>query len=257
MPRALIGPDVDVRVLCDSGGSVPIASVDELGAGVTKWSFTVNGDAAFGHPTVETFVTCEANSPQVAFVNFSPPMDALPGATFDAIAAVHADDGSFADGTVKLHGEVTAPVLTVDKARVDFGNVAPGDNPTIPLHFTREYGVVNPFPQSPDATSMSGGVVSYSYGPFDITPMKEPGSSFVLPLVWNVTFTPDVPSDYSATVGWRATPSGGPGVIPGVPTACNWTTTISLHARVVGDGGADADTADPSDGPTVLALDAP
>jgi hypothetical protein len=273
MPRALIGPDVDVRVLCTATAQVPIASVDVPGAGVARWSFKVKGDPAFGLPqspqqmSLNTFVTCQADSPQVALVNFNPPIGALPGSTFDAIATVHADDGSFADGTVKLHGEVAAAVLTVDKTSVDFGDVAPGAMPVIPLHFTAEKGdSVNLFLDPPPAASGPRSVVaSYSYGPFVIMPLA-PAREGSGPFNWKVTFMTDVPGDYSATVGWSATPITAacpPGAdcpvrpVPPDDPPCDWTTTIMLHARVVGDGGADTDIAEASDGGTDLAPDVP
>jgi hypothetical protein len=258
MPRALIGPDVDVHTFCAGTAQAPIASVDELGAGVTRWSITVKGAAAFTpDPKGSAFVTCEATGPQVAFAQFSPPRDALPGAIFDAIATVHADDGSFADGTVKLHGEVVAPVVTVDKTTVDFGNVGPGDKVTIPLHFTEDNGATTVRPDSKPDAGTTRVFPSYAYGPFVIT------LGGVRPSIWNVTFMTDVPGDYSATVGWRAGPPGAPCQGAGdasclaTPSPCDWTTTITLHARVVVDGGADADTADASDGGADLAPDAP
>jgi hypothetical protein len=278
MPRALIGPDVDVRVLCGGTVNAPIASIDEPGAGVTRWSFTVKGDPAFSpgmapigrrmalsQPmSMNTFVTCEATSPQVAFVEFNPPLDAVPGSTFDAIATVHADDGSFADGMVKLRGDVIAPALTVDKTSVDFGDVAPGAMPVIPIHFAGENGALEPFLDPPPvATGMSEGVAYYSYGPFVFTPTKiQCSGCFTLNLlVWDVTFMSDVPGDYSTTVGWRAPPpprlstcaEAGP-CLP-LPPKCDWTTTMTLHARVVADAGAD--TADTSDGSADPAPDAP
>jgi hypothetical protein len=255
----------------------PVASVDELGAGATTWSVTVKGDPAFRAGTLQeplgtntaSFVACSADSPQVGLVECTPPAGAMPGVTFDAIATVHADDGSFADGTVKLHAEVTAPVLTVDKTNVDFGDVAPGENATIPLRFTaddvngdRVDLVLDP---PPKAKGLVDGVASYFYGPFVITPGDAQGSdSFMLDIpVWNVTFMADVPGEYSATVGWLGRPSPGactnPVRCPGAldPTPCDWTTTITLHARVVGDGGTDADIADASDGGADGAPDAP
>jgi hypothetical protein len=247
----------------------PVASVDELGAGATRWSVTVNGDPAFGAAPLGTntasFLACQADSPQVALIECTPPPGALPGATFDAIATVHADDGSFADGKVKLHAEVAAPAVTVDKTNVDFGSVAPRENLTIPLKFTA--GTVNGdnldlFLDPPPVTKgVVDGVASYFYGPFVITPGMG-SNSFMLDLpVWNVTFMADVPGDYSATVGWVARPSVGactnPVRCPGSlnPTPCDWATTITLHARVLGDGGADI--ADASDGGADEAAEAP
>jgi hypothetical protein len=257
MPRALIGPDVDVRVLCGGTTQVPIASVDELGAGFTKWSFTVAGDSSFGAlqgpdaavepglglaPHSNNFVTCQANSPQVAFVGFNPPADALPGTSFDAIATVHSEDRSFADGTVRLHGEIVTPVVTVDKTSVDFGSVGVGDVLALALAFTIEGGAeVFIVPDS------------YSEPPFSITLVdkaQDPSSSL---RNWSVAFQSNVPGDYSASVGWQALPA----TLLKAPTPCIWATMMTLHARVVGDGGADSGSPDASDARTDLAPDAP
>jgi hypothetical protein len=222
---------------------VSIASVDELGAGVTKWSYTVTGDAAFGPSAGQTFQTSQANSPEVAFVEFIPPTDALPGSTFDAIATLHADDGSFADGTVKLHGEIGAAVVTVDKMSIDFGDVAVGGLPSIPLHFAVEPGEqVGLVPQ---------GLVP---APFLISPQ---GAQFSPPFVWNVSLMATAAGDYSTTLKW--------GAVSNQATSCGWTNSITVHGRVVDDGGAGTpngsdggtDTADASDGGNDLAPDGP
>jgi hypothetical protein len=249
MVLANIGPDVDVGVLCGGTANVPIASLDELGTGVTQWSFTVTGDvSAFGPgpvqspnpmglgpglgPLSNTFAVCQSNSPQVAFVEFNPPADALPGSTFVAMATVHAEDGSFADGVVKLRGEVKAPIVTVDKTSVDFGDVAPGVAVTSPLVLTSANGPVTFVPDS------------YSYPPFIITAPAGTSSA------WNVFLQSSEPGDYSATVRWRGVPSAMyvPNFVPNAVSPCDSTTTITLHARILGDGGVGPDTADASDG---------
>jgi hypothetical protein len=268
MPRVLLGPDVDVRVFCGGTIQAPCASVEELGAGVTRWSLIVTGDAAFAPgpvqslnpmgigagqgPLANTFAVCQASSPEVAMVDFSPPADALPGSTFDSIATVHSEDGSFADGIVKLHGEVTAPVVTVDKTSVDFGNVAAGDGLSMmPLDFSLDGSQVTLVPDA------------YVIPPFYVTtndPTVQPGNSSV----WNVVlqvfgqgdYPATVPGEYSATFGWRAVPSFLPNTTTG---PCVWSTKVAVHARVVADGGTDVDaqTNDASDGGPGPASDGP
>jgi hypothetical protein len=205
MPRALIGPDVAVRVFCHGAAPVPIASVDELGSGFTRWSSTLTGDPAFrpgavpvGTPVdgVSTFTTCKGDSPEVASADFIPPVNALPGSAFDAIATVHAIDGAFADGTVSLHGEVVAPVVMVDHASVDFGDVAPGDQATVNLEFKIENGTA----ASIKPTSAPG--TSAQYFSF-----KEVPSSIMNIQIWRVSFQSVDPCDYSASIVWTATPA--------------------------------------------------
>jgi hypothetical protein len=254
--HAFIGPDVVARAFCAGIVQVPIASIDELGTGVTTWSFAVTGDAAFSpgpvqvasantkvspivSPSSGTFATCQTNSPEVAFVDFAPPAAALPGSTFDAIATVHSEDGSFADGTVKLHGEIVAPDVSVSETNVDFGDVAPGDALlSVALDFGFEGGSLALVPDS------------YSNPPFSFMPLgSDSNTSF-----WDVILQTSAPGDFSATVGWRAVPSSLPTTTTG---PCVWMAAISLHARVGGDGSADADTADATDGGADLGLDAP
>jgi hypothetical protein len=188
------------------------------------------------------FETCQANSPQVAFVQFIPPIDAVPGSTFDAIATVHADDGSFADGTVRLHGEVVAPVVTLDKfvspsitvneTSIDFGALTQG------------FGQLTVDPTFRIKNGAGVVILPDSFGGpfFSLTAAAQNQGSSVQ--TWAVTFLVDSPGDYSDSVVWTATPNGSSPLL----TACNWTTTMMLHARVVGDGGADADSADAIDG---------
>jgi hypothetical protein len=257
MAIALIGPDVDVHVLCAGSAQAPIASIDEIGAGITRWSFTVAGDPAFSPGPVQSgnampvlpspgpgataFAVCQSNSPEVAFVAFNAPPDALPGSTFVGTAIVRAEDGSFADGTVKLRGEVTTPVVTVDTTSVDFGTIAPGDTPTMPINFTFENAslILTPDSDADPPFYISKGRV----------PVQPSNTSS-----WSVMVMSNVPGEYSTTVGWRAVPSSFP---PPVPDSCVWTTNISLHVRVDGDGGADASPADANDGGADLAAETP
>ena len=85
--------------------------------------------------------------------------------------------------------------------------------------------------------------------PFSVISVNSIPTSKVRSLT--VGFQSNVPSDYSASIVFRAMP----GNIPNPPTQCNWTTEIPLHARVVADGGS-VDAADTNDGGADLAPDA-
>ena len=230
MPRAFIGPDATFRVTCGGRTSSPIASVDEQGTGLTSWSISVKGDPAFT-PETPTLETCLQNSPQVAFVAFYPPLDAVPGDSFDAVATVHADDGSFANGTVRLHGDVVSTKVAVSATAIDFGDVAPGDSQARPLDFTVLEGA---------HATISPEVLTGS--PFSVTLAKPViASSRDIPMTtsWRVAFQSSIAGDYTASVVWRGLPQGR--ALP-PPEACVWTTTVTLHARVLADAGAgDAD----------------
>jgi hypothetical protein len=239
MPRALIGPDLSLRVLCNGQTSGPIASVDEQGPGVTSWSISVTGDPAFA-PGARSFQTCRGDSPQVAFVGFTPPPNAVPGDSFDAVATVHAEDGSFADGTVNLHGEVAAANVAASTTAIDFGDVAPGDVPARELDFTVLDG---------GAVQILHDVLSGS--PFVFTEVSPPRTGSRIASNWRVTFQSRVPDDYTTSVGWRGLPVERTGLA--AAAACVWTTTVTLHARVLADGGASdggdaADVGDTGDG---------
>jgi hypothetical protein len=226
MPRALIGPDASFRITCGGRASSPIASVDEQGHGITAWSISVKGDPAFT-PETPTLQTCLQNSPGVAFVAFYPPMDAVPGDTFDGVATVHADDGSFADGTVALHGEVVSAKVAVSTTAIDFGDVGPSDFPGRSLDFR----------------VLEGGHVSIMHdalaeSPFSLTFVNPSGPvSMNIPDVtsWRVAFQSNVAGDYTAAVVWHGVPLGRANP---APEACLWTTTVTLHARVLADAGA-------------------
>jgi hypothetical protein len=268
MPRALIGPDVDVRVFCAQSTSAAIASIEELGPGLTQWSFTVTGDPAFQPGQVQSantmprgqspdastpggpFTACQSNSPEIAFVTFTPPQTATPGATFDAIATVHAEDGSFPDGTVKLHGEVGAPVVTLDPLDSPFamGNETSVDVGPLVQGFGRLTFDLTFRPQNGAAVNVRADSDGSPF--FSILPAQNSSSSVQ---IWTVTFLEDYPGDYAAKVVW----TGSPGNSLTLTTACDWTTTMMLHARVVADGGSDANTANVSDGGADRAPDAP
>jgi hypothetical protein len=224
MPRALIGPDATFHITCGGRASSPIASVDEEGPGVTSWSISLTGDPSFT-PESPALQTCLGNSPQVAFVAFYPPVSAVPGDTFDGVATVHADDGSFADGTVALHGEVVSPMVTVSTTTIDFGDVAPGDAPGRLLEFR----------------ALEGGHVSINHESLAGSPFSVMNTEFsvatTVPDVtrWRVAFQSSVPGDYTASVVWRGVPLGRANP---APEACVWATAVTMHARVLADAGA-------------------
>jgi hypothetical protein len=113
----------------------------------------------------------------------------------------------------------------------------------MPLNFKFENG---PMTLVPDSSIV---------GPFILTLASDVqfAGSVSNSSLWSVVLRTDVPGDYSATIGWRAVPASLPNSARG---PCVWTTELVLHARVGGDGGADAGSADASDGGADLAPDA-
>jgi hypothetical protein len=240
MSRAFIGPDVSLTVLCGGKARAAIASVDEAGDGETRWSASLGGDHAFSLER-SSFVSCQGTGPQVAFVSYAPPATATPGTTFAAVVTVHAEDGSFPDGAVALHGEVAAPRLSASRADVDFGDLAPGDMAAYALDFTVEDGstvdvVRDPFMESP----------------FYLTLLNPDAGQTAAPPIshWRVAFQSRVPGAYAASVAFHAQLSG----TFSLPPPCLWTQTVTMHARVLGDGGTsdggDGGTSDGGDGGT-------
>jgi hypothetical protein len=218
--RALIGPDVTVRARCASSATAPIASVDATGSGLVTWSVSLQGDAAFLGNSNQA--TCALKGPTVAFVAFTPPMDAPAGAAFETVATVHADDGSFADGTVKVRGEVVPPMVTLDHPHIDLGEVAPGAVASATLTFSFKPGdtvFIQP--------SVSVGA------PISVVMTVAPDFGAKVPMTqWLVAFVSSVPGDYTVSIGWT-------GQLVSVPTACAWTGTTTVHAHVSGDAGMD------------------
>jgi hypothetical protein len=237
MPRAFIGPDASLSVLCGGNARAAIASVDEVGDGETRWSVSLKGDHALALER-SSFVSCQGTGPQVAFVSYAPPTTATPGTTFDAVVTVHADDGSFPDGTVALHGEVAVPRLSDSTTDVDFGDVAPGDMAAYALDITIEDDSPVDLVRDP----------SFVESPFFITRLNPAAGQMIPPRVAHlrVAFQSRVPGDYAASVAFHAQLSG----TFSLPPSCTWTQTVTMHARVLGDGGAGDGPSDavPSDG---------
>ncbi|HVU51212.1 MAG TPA: hypothetical protein VHL80_11025 [Polyangia bacterium] len=218
MPVAHIGPDVRLRVLCDGLATAGVASVDEEGSGTTSWSVSLAGDAAFSLP-ISSFRTCQAVGPTVALVQLLVPPGAVPGDAFDTTATIHADDGSFADGRVSVHADVTAPSFDLDPPSIDFGDVLPNRGASRTLRILDHEAV--PVSVSPSAPTDP----SFGYGPDVGAPGMMTG------LLWSMSFVGQEVGDHTATVTWTAEP----GAVP----ACQTTKTMTLHARVVApDGGA-------------------
>jgi len=197
--RGLIGPDVDVRIPCTTGSAL--------------WSISLTGDQVFG-PRSSTFVACQSNSPLLATAVLGLPDTVGPGATFDAVATVSAEDGSFPTGQVNLHAEVVSPTFTLDRTSIDFGDVLPDQS------VSAAATAISEFAQAPAAPA------SISSGFFHFDPTK--GGSIAIA---KVRFAAHAPGDYTATWVWTA----GLFLAPG----CTTTKTIALHARVIApDGGA-------------------
>lgn len=217
MPAVHIGPDATIRVGCGGLGTAAVASVDERGAGVTSWSASVQGSPPDHFTLIESrFVTCQVNGPSVASVRFQAPVGSLPGDNYEGLVTVHADDGSFADGTVQVHGVVVAPSVTVDKTTIDFGDLAPGASATQRLTFMPDVATgINPS--------------KHVDPPFSL--LVAQSSTRLTALL--ITFSSPVPGDFSASVEFTTS------VVASLPAACKWTTTIALHAHVVGDAGTD------------------
>jgi hypothetical protein len=240
--RAFIGPDVIVRARCGSKATAPIASVDATGAGLVTWSVSLQGDSAFVGSSTQA--TCALKGPTVAFVAFVPPADAAPGATFETVATVHAVDGSFADGTVKVRGEVVPPTVTVDRSHIDFGDVAPGAEASATITFSFK----------PGDTVFIQPTVSVA-SPITLSMTAAPDFGAKVPMTqWLVTFRSSVPGDYALPIAWT-------GQLVSLPTPCPWTGTITVHAHVQGDardgGDEGMDDGGPADGGADAEADAP
>jgi hypothetical protein len=219
--RGLIGPDVSLRALCGSMTTTmaPLASVDVEGAGSTSWSVSLVGDRAFYLPA-EHFVSCQSNSPTLATARIAAGYASGPGATFDAVATVSSDDGSFATGQVNVHVETVAPQFTLAPTSVDFGDVLPDQQVSAIVVATSEFteAVAQP------TTILTMGAFHYTVDA-GISPRSN----------GQVTFAWHDPGDYTDTWTWTASPSPD----GGAPDGCVTTKTVALHARVVApDAGA-------------------
>jgi hypothetical protein len=232
MPSVHIGPDVDVRAVCGAPTTVPVASVDEQGAGATRWSATIVGDPALSVAQPSDFTTCSFSGPNVASVLIVVPPDAMPGDVYDGVVTVTATDGSFPTGTVKVHAVVAAPTFTVTPEVVEFGDVAAGKNAQRNVTFvsgnSAVLGVVPTTQQAP---------------PFFLS-LIHPTVRPQLSQLWSVSISSATPGDYTQIFTWTAGPSADAG------SACTWMTTLPVHARVLDDGGrAGPDATDGGVGP--------
>jgi hypothetical protein len=160
-------------------------------------------------------------------VVFTAPATAVPGDTFDAVVTVHALDGSFADGTVKVHAAIIVPRITVDKTTIDFGDVSVGAESTISLKFS----TLDPVEVGPDA---------FVKAPF----LVGGGGGVEGGIAWNLSVGAGArypfgsgPGDYTTTFTWTA-----PASPQARPAACLWTTTTTVHARILGADVGDAGT---------------
>jgi hypothetical protein len=241
-PTVHIGPDVSMRGLCGTTTQAAVASVDERGEGVTQWSLSVRGDPAFV-VSPGPMRACQLTGASVGFVLFTPAPDKLPGQTFDAVVSVHADDGSFADGTVNVHAEIVAPQITVDTRTIDFGDV-----PAL-VQVRRTVNFSAPA-QDVSLVVERGPDLEFSVG------MALGVDQKVAPSLhsWSVMFISSTLGDHSTSMTWTAFPAAS----PSAAAACTWSATIDMHARVVADdaggsdgadGGSDGGAASPMDGP--------
>jgi hypothetical protein len=235
MPTVHLGPDATIRTLCGRTTQAPIASVDERGNGVTSFSLSVEGSPELiVSPGV--LMACQLDGPTVAFVLFSPTPEERPGQTFDGVVTVHAADGSFPDGRVKVHAEIVKPTVTVSPEVLDFGDVPLGSR------VMRELSLVTPF------ADLSLLLTNLPNPDFAFTMLGAPVKNRTPQIqTWEVSFTADTPGDHVHQITWTATPAD---VVPPVPE-CSSTGTITLRAHVLaadaaapggdaGDAGADA-----------------
>ena len=132
---------------------------------------------------------------------------------------LHADDGSFPDGTVNVRGEIVTPMVHAEKTTIDFGDVLPGAVAQQPLVFF----AVNDLGSSIYQSDYVGGPFSLQLLPF--SPDQQNVSS------WVATFSSSVPGEHSASIPLSTAH------VPPSPAGCEWGTTISLHAHVLGDAG--------------------
>jgi hypothetical protein len=225
-PKALanIGPDLTLRATCGSTTKGAVASISETAGGFLSWTAAITGAPAFALEKT-TFLSCETIETPVAFVDFKAPTSAEPGDAFDAVVTISAADGSFPSGTVKVHGEVTRAVASVDHPTVDFGEVEILSLLSTTLVFHNESTV-----SVSVAPPASAPPFLYEHAPVLIASQRSAESV--------VTFEPTAEGDASAVATFTVTPySGDMG-----PATCNSTITVSLHARVVAslDAGAGA-----------------
>jgi hypothetical protein len=240
MPRANIGPDVDLRVVCGETASAAVASVDEMSAGGTIWTVSLAGDPQFGAPRNQ-FVTCQVDGPTVAFVSFEAPPSALPGDAFSTVVTIHAEHGEFPDGTVHVRAEIVPASATTATPTIDFGDVP------VSMRALRDLSFL--------LTDASNLQMNPAVGaPFDVAPATgmRIASRTIRP--WQAAFTSYVPGDYTGMATWTVIPA-----TMQTPTsaACTSQVTVTLHARAVAaDASADAGDGTPDDGGPPASADA-
>ena len=115
---------------------------------------------------------------------------------------------------------IVVPQVTVDKTAIDFGDVPVGARPSVPLNFTVASNVVVDLGPEGDI---------YESGPFSVK------GGAVSSATWLVFFQASAPGDYTSSFKWNA-----PGAPLGLPAACLWTTTTTVHAHVPGADRGDA-----------------
>jgi hypothetical protein len=229
MPQVHVGPDVDLRVVCDGTAQAPVASVDEMSTGSTVWTVSVAGDAQFSVPETE-LVSCQFKGPAVAFVSFQAPQSALPGDSFSTVATIHAEHGEFPDGTVHVRAEIVPASATTATPTIDFGDV-----PTGRIAHAPDLVIV-----LADGTNLT--VDEAPALPFALMPEGPSKVGARNIRAWQATFAVNEPGDYTTTASWTAAPAGTP-MTP--PDACTTRLMVTMHARAVapdasaGDGATD------------------
>jgi hypothetical protein len=225
-PLANIGPDLQLRAACGGAARGAVASVSDVGDGMLQWLASIAGDPALQLDST-TFTSCGQSGPAIATVSFTPPLTAKPGDAFDAVVTIRASGNAFPPGTVNVHAEVEAPMVTVDRTAIDFGDIpldTPRPDPVEMLVFRNETA-------TPLVLLAPAGNPPFVYDPADKA--IDPGgrSTRVVSAFGNT------PGDYSTVGVWTAT--ARPDLL--LPDGCTSSISVSVHARFVApDAGADA-----------------
>jgi hypothetical protein len=222
-PLANIGPDLQLRAACGGAARGAVASVSDVGDGAVEWSASIAGAPAL-QLDMSTFTSCSQGAPKIATVSFEPPLSAKPGDVFDAVVTIRAAGDAFPPGRVNVHAEVEAPVVTVDRPTIDFGDVTLGAHPVEMLVFHNETA-------TPIIVLAPGGSPPFEYDPAD-KPIDPGGRS---PRV--VSIFGDATGEYSTVAVWTTT--ARPDLQ--LPDGCTGSIRVPLHVRLVApDAGADA-----------------
>jgi hypothetical protein len=225
--RLTTGGDLRISAPCTGDASGIVASVTGLDGPPPPFIVTVSGDPAFS-VAVPAFTTSDDGLTTNGFVNFHPPAGARPGDTFQGIATVRSSDGGFAAASVALRGSVAIPKVTVDRPRVDFGDVPVGAviDERVRFHPT-DIGAARLTPTASD-----------------IAPFSLPEGSFA-------SFGGDIPTfirasaaeagEFTREIEWVL----GPSQPSDAPAECSTHVKTTVHAKFLpwnmgGDGGADA-----------------